>query len=53
MYLSKANDSNEKRSIISAQPASKNVLDPTDNSSNIKRVPAHYEQINPFVSYKF
>ena len=39
--------------MISAQPASENVLDPTDNNSNIKRVPVHYEQKKPFILYKF
>ena len=26
--------------------------DPTDNNSNIKRAPGHYEQKNPFILYK-
>ena len=43
----------KKRSIISAQHASENVPDPTDNNSNIKRAPAYYEQKNPFILYKF
>ena len=34
---------------MSAQHASENVSDPTDNNLNIKRVPAHYEQTNPFI----
>ena len=34
---------------MSAHYASENVPDPTDNSSNIKRVPVHYEQTNPFI----
>ena len=36
----------KNRSIISAQHASENVPNPTDNKSNIKRAPAHYEQKN-------
>ena len=39
--------------MISAQPASENVLDPTDKNSDIKRVPVHYEQKKPFILYKF
>ena len=39
--------------MISAQPASENVLDPADKNSDIKRVPGHYEQKKPFILYKF
>ena len=39
----------KKGSFMSAQHASENVPDPTDNNSNIKRVPVHYEQTNPFI----
>ena len=34
---------------MSAQHASENVPNPTDNNSIIKRVPVHYEQTNPFI----
>ena len=34
---------------MSAQHASENFPDPTDNNSNIKRAPVHYEQTNPFI----
>ena len=47
--LNKTNKKAKKRSIMSAQHASENVSDPTDNNLNIKRVPAHYEQTNPFI----
>ena len=35
---------NKKRSLISAQHASENLPDPTDNNSSIKIPSAHYEQ---------
>ena len=38
----------KKGSFMSAQHASENVPDPTDNNSNIKRVPVHYEQTYSF-----
>ena len=42
-WLSNANEKGKKGSFMSAQHASENVPDPTDNNSNIKRVPVHYE----------
>ena len=43
-WLSKANESNRKRSIISAQHASEKVPKPTDNNWSIKKASAHCEQ---------
>ena len=42
----------QKRTFINAQHASGNVSDPTDNNLNIKRMPTHYEQTNPFILQK-
>ena len=41
---------NKKGAIISVQHAPGKVPDPTNNNSNIKSAPAHYEQKNSFIA---
>ena len=50
-WLNKANEKSEKKEhyVMSAQHASENVPDQTNNNSNIKIVPVQYEQTNPFI----
>ena len=38
---------------MDAQNTSENVPDPTNNNSNIKRVPFSYEQTNSIILWKF
>ena len=43
----------QKRSFISAQHASENVPDPTNNNSNLERAPVHYEAKNHLLYKNF